>query len=416
MMHGTIPIDFRDRSYNIPVNIWLNHDYPKSAPIIFVVPGPGMSIRTSNHVDIDRRCYHPYLAYWTDDSRKSVLIMAIRCLQDVFSREPPLYTALPEIGNNRPVERSLVGKCQESRLHLEKRLTDVRSPPPRPAKVPQKPEGEQHGSLARQDQSPKRIPPDLPPPPPFSFRNQYQLDDRRREFVATSRTDQANSSKSEYESMENTEYHFSEHHARQDAIEQGSLELAPGNQQRSLLSRIYSEIDDHRAIGLKHHMAEIEAIEQVNGDMVQRIGILKDIEQQLQRLNGATSSNSSILPERLQKARSVIDGSDHSNLKDLDHILVAQNVVYNQLYELVADELGLEDTIYALGKAFEVERIDLDSFLKVSTLNEHLTILIGTVHSHARTGTIHAQGPYRQNFQNAQSAGLTFGRPFDGAV
>lgn len=36
-----------------------------------------------------------------------------------------------------------------------------------------------------------------------------------------------------------------------------------------------------------------------------------------------------------------------------------------RLYELVTDDLAIEDTIYILGKALDKERINLDVFLKV---------------------------------------------------
>lgn len=32
-----------------------------------VVPGKNMGIRPTNHVDTNGRCYHPYLAYWSQN-------------------------------------------------------------------------------------------------------------------------------------------------------------------------------------------------------------------------------------------------------------------------------------------------------------------------------------------------------------
>jgi ESCRT-I complex subunit TSG101 len=37
-LNGTIPVDYRGSSYNIPVCFWLLHDYPTSAPMGFVRP------------------------------------------------------------------------------------------------------------------------------------------------------------------------------------------------------------------------------------------------------------------------------------------------------------------------------------------------------------------------------------------
>jgi hypothetical protein len=37
-LNGTIPVDYRGNSYNIPVCFWLLHDYPNSAPMAYVKP------------------------------------------------------------------------------------------------------------------------------------------------------------------------------------------------------------------------------------------------------------------------------------------------------------------------------------------------------------------------------------------
>ena len=39
-----------------------------------------------------------------------------------------------------------------------------------------------------------------------------------------------------------------------------------------------------------------------------------------------------------------------------------------RLYDLVTEDMAIEDTIYVLGKALDKERISLDVFLKVSAL------------------------------------------------
>ncbi|KAK6329703.1 hypothetical protein TWF696_003572 [Orbilia brochopaga] len=64
-------------------------------PTVMVVPGKNMGIRPTNHVDTNGRCYHPYLAYWSQNPDKSSLIDLCGQLKDVFSKEPPLYSKQP---------------------------------------------------------------------------------------------------------------------------------------------------------------------------------------------------------------------------------------------------------------------------------------------------------------------------------
>ena len=63
-LHGTIPIQYRQTTYNIPVAVWLPMQYPHVPPFAYVRPTPEMVIKPSNHVDNSGRFYHPYLSYW----------------------------------------------------------------------------------------------------------------------------------------------------------------------------------------------------------------------------------------------------------------------------------------------------------------------------------------------------------------
>jgi len=45
-------------------------------------------------------------------------------------------------------------------------------------------------------------------------------------------------------------------------------------------------------------------------------------------------------------------------------------LIFSRLLDLVAEDNAIEDTIYHLGRALNSERIDLASFLKVSTLHD----------------------------------------------
>jgi len=55
-------------------------------------------------------------------------------------------------------------------------------------------------------------------------------------------------------------------------------------------------------------------------------------------------------------------------------VVVAPTVVHSQLYELVTDDMAIEDTIYVLGKALDKERISLEVFFKA-----YKSISTGTV-------------------------------------
>jgi ESCRT-I complex subunit TSG101 len=71
---GTVPIVYQSATYNIPVAFWLPTSYPSVAPIVFVTPTALMLVKAGKYVDISGRCYHPYLAYWSNRSDVSASI------------------------------------------------------------------------------------------------------------------------------------------------------------------------------------------------------------------------------------------------------------------------------------------------------------------------------------------------------
>jgi ESCRT-I complex subunit TSG101 len=78
-LSGTIPVVFRGATYNIPLTIWLPHEYPKKPPMAFVTTVKDMLIRPGNHVDPSGRCYHPYLANWVNYSDVGITIVYCVC-------------------------------------------------------------------------------------------------------------------------------------------------------------------------------------------------------------------------------------------------------------------------------------------------------------------------------------------------
>lgn len=87
---------------------------------------------------------------------------------------------------------------------------------------------------------------------------------------------------------------------------------------------------------------------------------------ELQHIVAVCDSDAEILRERIAMAEGVIQECRTRGLPDVDSMVVAGSVVETQLYDLVAEDQAIEDTLYVLGKALDKERIPLDVFLKVS--------------------------------------------------
>lgn len=87
---GTVPMVFQDRTYNIPVIIWLMESYPRHPPLVFVNPTREMVIKRAHpFVNPSGVVSIPYLQNWIYPS--SNLVELVRNLSHFFGRDPPLY-------------------------------------------------------------------------------------------------------------------------------------------------------------------------------------------------------------------------------------------------------------------------------------------------------------------------------------
>ncbi|CAB4068694.1 TSG101 [Lepeophtheirus salmonis] len=90
VLGGTIPVNYRGGSYNIPVSFWLLDTHPVNAPICYVSPTANMSIKISRNVDSSGKIYLPYLHEW--NKNRSDLLSLIQICIAVFSEQSPVYT------------------------------------------------------------------------------------------------------------------------------------------------------------------------------------------------------------------------------------------------------------------------------------------------------------------------------------
>eukprot|EP01006_Ploeotia_vitrea_P046476 TRINITY_DN67028_c5_g5_i2.p1 TRINITY_DN67028_c5_g5~~TRINITY_DN67028_c5_g5_i2.p1 ORF type:complete len:301 (+),score=31.73 TRINITY_DN67028_c5_g5_i2:32-904(+) len=87
---GTLPIEYSNAQYNIPVQMWLGPKYPHEYPQVYVMPTPKMYIQSNHrHVDKQGKCYLAYLTEW--NGATSDLVSLVLELAGAFSSAPPLF-------------------------------------------------------------------------------------------------------------------------------------------------------------------------------------------------------------------------------------------------------------------------------------------------------------------------------------
>lgn len=86
---------------------------------------------------------------------------------------------------------------------------------------------------------------------------------------------------------------------------------------------------------------------------------------QLQQLDAALASNEQILREAMKEADRVMEDARRRKAPDVDDVLVAPTVVGGQLYAVAAEERGIGEALFVLGRALDKGRIGADVFVKV---------------------------------------------------
>jgi ESCRT-I complex subunit TSG101 len=86
---------------------------------------------------------------------------------------------------------------------------------------------------------------------------------------------------------------------------------------------------------------------------------------ELQQLDAALASNEQIIQGAMREADRVMEDARRREVPDVDDVLVAPTVVGGQLYTLVAEEKGIADALFVLGRALDKGRVSAEVFVKV---------------------------------------------------
>ncbi|KAF9433635.1 hypothetical protein BGZ76_009182 [Entomortierella beljakovae] len=287
---GTIPIVYQSATYNIPVAFWLPTSYPSVAPIVFVTPTALMLVKAGKYVDISGRCYHPYLAYWSNRS-ESNLVDLISIMQNVFSQEPPVY-------------------AKSAQQQQQQQQQQSGSP----------------GSYPSPTSS-------LRPAPPI-----LQYSPR-----TTNSSVMSPQSQNRYPAS---------------AFGSSSHQLTP--QQAELYTKLQTALLEFNTASSR----EMQDLVTVNKQLNDAETRTKSELQSLKDLNTKIQYNTTTLTSSIEQLDANIEQIRAWPEEPVDEIICGSSVVHNQLFELVAEEIAIEDTIYYLGKALSQDKVELNTYMK----------------------------------------------------
>lgn len=327
-----------------------------------------MEIRPGNHIDNNARCYHPYFASWTGDVRKFSLNGSIVILQQAFALQPPLISVNDK---NVPLQTreqlfSSTHPIPPDRLHYAKSSKD---PPQIPLKI-----NLNRKTRSQEAQTAEEVVVERPPPRPaktFTDNSPVgsvstadgQLWQNRRPTSAT---------------------HQAKARAPASTPQITSSLTAPSTDRGDLRKNLITAVVHRLAVLDEQEQLSRSTIGSGLRDHISQCSLyctkLRALMSRTEDLQHSVRSSIDVLTDTLRRTIGTVD-EGHNNAINIDEAVVAQNVLYNQLYTLVAQEIALDDTIYALGRALEHDKIDIDTFLKVGLFHEVLLTLVHTISS-----------------------------------
>lgn len=321
-LYGTIPVNYRGNTYNIPVQFYFSDSFPYKPPICYVRPTSEMNVNPSNTVDPSGLITVPYLNEWKYPT--SELYVLINVLIMRFNEQTPLYarpkqqqqaTPYPQY-NTRPQQQqsSLPYPTPQSSYPRQPAASSLPYPVQQPA----------YGSAylpyptmpTPSNLATAQIKPPIPPAP------SYHAPVTREDTI-----------KPEHYLM-----------SLRSAVEEKALILA-------------RELEDQTK-------AEIDSLDRLNHELrvgQQRIDTMsREAENELNTMKQYTEE----LKSKCAQLNENIGRIKHRDSTSIDDAIVIPAPLYRQITNLYAEELALQDVIYNLNVGLTNKTITLDSYLK----------------------------------------------------
>jgi ESCRT-I complex subunit TSG101 len=326
-LYGTIPISFRNNTYNIPVQFYFTDTFPYKAPICYVRPTSEMSVNPSNTVDSSGLITVPYLNDWKYPTSEfyvliNVLIMRFNEQTPLFARPKQQTVPYPQY-NSRPQQQQQQQQLQQSSLPYPTQQSSyprqlVASSLPYPTQ-----QSAYGGAYLPYPSMPTpsniataQIKPPVPPAPI------YHAPATREDTI-----------KPEHYLM-----------SLRSAVEEKAFKLA-------------RELEDQTK-------AEIDSLDRLNHELrvgQQRIdSMTREAENEINTIKKYTGE----LRDKCAQLNENLGRIKHRDNTSIDDAVVIPAPLYRQITNLYAEELALQDVIYNLNVGLTNKTITLDSYLR----------------------------------------------------
>ncbi|GAB0100217.1 tumor susceptibility gene 101 [Sergentomyia squamirostris] len=317
-LQGTIPVNYKQNYYHIPICITLMDTHPNNAPMCYVKPTADMHIKVNQFVDHNGKIYLPYLHDWQPHSSDleglvQVMIVTFADFMPVYSK--PKTNTAPYPTNFGMPQPNVGGGTYPP--------YPTTGYPPYPAAtggggsnfVPYPPATTGGAS------NPTPYPMEMPVPGSYG-----------QPFVAGNPGSQGT---------------ITDEHIR-----------------ASLLSAVEEKMWRRIVERVNQRQAELETLKRTKQELLEGRGKIEALMSSLEKEETDLKRHLSVLNDKKEELDKSLAAFDRKDGIDVDEAVSTTAPLYRQLLNVYAEEAATEDAIYYMGEALRNNVIDLEVFLK----------------------------------------------------
>ena len=352
---GTIPVNFRNSRYNIPVQLYLSDLHPYTPPIAYVRPTPDMSINVSETVDSNGRVVLPCLSEWNYPN--SDIYMLLNFMTIRFSENTPLFARQA----NKPATASSIPSTTNNSIN-----------PPYPTdNFGTRPTYQMPGTGSVSNNAAYPVyPPVTESLQSYSAATSNHYSANNPYYPMTTPYPPVTNLKSGSSTSigqtrpalpPQTTTNF---HATSGSSSYTDDTIKPEYYRMSLISAIQDKLRVKYNEYYEEKMAEVDSLKRVNNDLKQSQAYLDSIIGEaesecinIKDLTRELKDKSSMVNKKINR----IQLRDSANIEDA---IITPTPLYRQLFNLYVEELAIQDLIYYLSEGLYHKTITLDNFLR----------------------------------------------------
>ncbi|XP_059167098.1 tumor susceptibility gene 101 protein-like [Physella acuta] len=356
-LEGTIPVNYKGNTYNIPISIWVLDTHPHNPPMVFVKPTNTMQIKPGRYVDANGKVDMPYIRDWKHPSAD--LLSLVQVLAFTFGEECPVFSRTS-------------GQRQPQLAYPGQTPYPVNPSMPYPSAGSGGPGGYPAGGYPPYPGSYPSYPPypqpsqnnGYPQPFPYPGANNPPYPAQTQ---GPPNYPPASGSYPPVQSSSNPPYPMSNSGSGEirypAGISTGGT-VTEADLRASLMSAVEDKIKWRLRETFAQAQAEMDVLRKTQKDLSTGKIKLETIITELEKEQDDLEKNIAILQSKDKEVKDAIQKMESSQDMNIDDAVVTTTPLYRQLVDAFAEEQAIEDAIYYLGEALRKNVIELESFLK----------------------------------------------------